>query len=102
MPDIADNTDDFIRLLIRGAQPETLPERIFAGKEAPREQLADEDHFRITAHFRLRERAAVEQRDVHGAKIIVIHVANVSVGTWRGIRRRAPLNIERKVGGLSG
>ena len=82
--------------------PETLPQWIFASEVSLLEQLADEDDFRIFAHFRLGEAAAFQQRDVHGTKIVVIGVANVRVRALPGLRSPASLDHEGKVRGLPG
>src|SRR5213596_3801719 len=102
MPHVADDADDFVRPLAQRTEAETLPQRVFARKESLRKHLTDEDDFRIVAHFPRSEAAPFQKRDAHGAKIIVVDVANISVRALPGIRGRAPLNVEVKVSGLAG
>src|SRR5262249_6693813 len=102
MPDVADNADDFVRLFIHPTQEQTAPHRVFACEVESRELVADQDDFRIVAHIRFVEISAFSQRDAHGAEIVVIDVAYISVWRLSGGRLRAALDFERKVSGLSG
>src|SRR5258707_14639567 len=98
MPDVANNADDFVRFLIQRSQAETLPQRVFANEEVLRKYFTDEDNFRIVVHFRLGEVAAFEQRDAHGAKIVVIDIADIRVRALSGKWSRVAFDCEREVG----
>src|SRR5262245_27868070 len=102
MPDVANNANDLVRRLAERALKETLAEWVFAGEVEPREFIADQDDFCIVAHFRLGEVAAFEKRDSHGADIVVIDIAYISVLALPGSRLGASLDFEREVRGLSG
>src|SRR5262245_28004510 len=102
MPYVSDNADDFVRLPAQRTCEEAFAERVFAGKVKPREFVTDQDDFRIVAHIRLGEAAALSQRDAHGSEVVVIDVAYISVRVLPGSRFRSSLDFELKVGGLSG
>src|SRR5262249_3037360 len=102
MPDVADNADDFVRLPAERTREEALAQRVFASEVKPPKFVTDQDDFRIFAHIRLGEVAAFSQRDAHGAEIVVIDVAYISVRVLPGRRLRAALDFELKVSGLSG
>src|SRR5205814_1840666 len=79
MTDIPDNADDLVRLLARRDEAQSPPKRVFGAKETLCQDLTDNDDLRILAHLSLCERAAFKKRDAHGAKIIVVDVANVGL-----------------------
>ena len=65
--EIADDADDFEPRVLAGdgVERETRSDRIAAGPEPPRGFLVDQRHGRGVGHLRIRDRAALSQRDPH-------------------------------------
>src|SRR5262249_61069216 len=98
----ADNADDFVRLSAERNCEKALAERVFAGEVEPRKFVADHDDFRIVANVPLGEVAPLPHRDAHGAEIVVIDVAYITVRALRASRFRPALDFEIEVSGLPG
>src|SRR5436190_17783380 len=91
MTNIADNPDDFERLIAK-AHHQAFTERLFIGKSLLHQRFAHDQDLRALAHLLPSEITTAENRYVKGAKIILIYATKVVVERLVGSARRATLD----------
>src|SRR4051794_14072449 len=96
MTNIADNSDDFERLVAK-AHHQTLTERLFIGESLLHQRFAHDQDLRALAHLLWSEITTAENRYVKSAKVLVIYPTKIVVERLIGSARRATFDREGHV-----
>ena len=94
---VADDPDNFARRVGEEGQRQVLADRIFIGKEAVSERIADQNYAGAACRIGFFEVAAANDGHVHGAEIAGADEAHVNFGLIGHRQHRAALDRKRLV-----
>src|SRR5262249_55545338 len=98
---ISDDTNNFGRnVWFSHEYSDTLSDWIFSSEVKPCHDVADNHDIGLFGHLSFREKAAADQRNIHGPKITVVDDPDVDNRTMP-IRKRRP-SLDRKIGSRAG